>query len=240
MSEAALAIVDTGENEKPDALMQRAKLVAEVCRTAVLRLAIEIDGKKYLPVEAWCTIATAYGCVPSIREVVEEDRGIRAVAELRRMNGSVVAAAEGFCGLDEPRWATQPLFARRAMSQTRAISRVCRTAFAFVVTLMDSNLSTTPYDEITRGDDKRASSQTTVTGTVTSLVAVKAPPERSKGTEVRFGPSKGKFLPDLNSDELQWVLNAARRADGAKDPKWGEKNREWLERVETEAARRNA
>jgi hypothetical protein len=34
------------------------------------------------------------------------------------------------------------------MAQTRAISRVCRSAFAFVVVLIDSDLSTTPAEEI--------------------------------------------------------------------------------------------
>jgi hypothetical protein len=42
----------------------------------------------------------------------------------------------------------RPMYAKRAMAQTRAVSRVCRSAFAFVVVLIDSGLSTTPYEEM--------------------------------------------------------------------------------------------
>lgn len=236
MSEAALALVEQPGEEKPTALMRKATDVAAVCKAVVVSQALEIQGKKYLPVEAWATIAATYGCAPSIREVVEEERGIRAVAELRKHDGTVIATAEGYVGLDEPTWANRALYARRAMAQTRAISRVCRTAFAFVVTLMDAGLQTTPAEEIPRGGAVEGE----VVQAKPSGAPGAAPPERSQATRVRFGKSKGKYLCDIEADDLQWQLNAARKSVEANDPKWGDANRKWLATVEAEAARRGA
>jgi hypothetical protein len=86
--------------------------------------------------------------------------------------GAVLAEAEGFVGEDEAVWfggsaeyydrrsgATKTKiypkredFAIRAMCQTRGISRVCRTVFAHVVILMDSDLCTTPAEEVGGGE----------------------------------------------------------------------------------------
>lgn len=241
MNESALALVDQDGDERPHVLMRRATDVAAVCKAVVTNLATDIQGKRYVPVEGWCTIAAAYGCAPSIREVVEEERGIRATAELKRADGTIVASAEGFCGLDEPMWSNRPLYARRAMAQTRAISRVCRTAFAFVVTLMDAGLSTTPAEEIPMGGE---SGGTIVSGqvTLTPIAGGNSPqraPERTPATRVRFGRSKGKYLCDIEAGDLDWQLKAARKSVEANDPKWHTQNSEWLASIESEVARRN-
>jgi hypothetical protein len=235
MSEAALAVVEQPGDEKPQALIRRATDVAAVCRAAVISQVKDIKGKKYVKVEGWCTIAAAYGCAPSIREVVEEERGIRAVAELKRADGTVVATAEGFCGLDEPEWSTRAMYARRGMAQTRAISRVCRTAFAFVVTLMDAGLETTPAEEIPHNEGSSKAASSAVVD-----VSPGAPAERSQATRVRFGKSKGKHLCDIDDADLKWQLGAARKSVEADDPKWGEANKTWLRTVEAEAARRQS
>lgn len=236
MSEAALALVEQPGEEKPSALMRKASDVASVCKAVVVSQAMEIQGRKYLPVEAWATIAAAYACAPSITEVVEEERGIKAVAELKRADGTVVARAEGYVGLDEPMWANRPLYARRAMAQTRAISRVCRTAFAFVVTLMDAGLETTPAEEIPRGAK-------TVEGEAVASPRPAGPPGaaapvRSQDTKVRFGRTKGKYLCDIPQEDLDWQLAAARKSVEARDPKWHQANEKWLATVEAEVARR--
>jgi hypothetical protein len=62
--------------------------------------------------------------------------------------GVVICEAEGFVGDDERTWAKRDEFAKRAMAQTRAISRACRSAFAFIVTYMDAGLETTPAEEV--------------------------------------------------------------------------------------------
>lgn len=148
-------------------LYRQATDVAGVCKEIVLKTAMEIQGRKYVKVEGWQSIATAHGCTASARDVERVEGGVRAIGEIRRMSdGVVIATAEGFVGEDEPTWfggviqarnggdktlPKRPDYAIRAMCQTRAISRACRTAFAHVVVLMDSNLSTTPAEEVPLG-----------------------------------------------------------------------------------------
>lgn len=157
---------DTQLTAAPQATVQlyrQATDVAGVCRDIVVKTAMSIQGRKYVRVEGWQSIATAHGCVASARDVQKIDGGFRAVGEIRRMSdGALLATAEGFVGEDEPTWfggptssgktlPKRPDYAIRAMAQTRAISRACRTAFAHVVVLMDAGLSTTPAEEVPDG-----------------------------------------------------------------------------------------
>jgi hypothetical protein len=70
-------------------------------------------------------------------------------------DGQTLSTAEGFVGDDEPLWAARPEYARRAMAQTRSISRACRSAFAHVVVMMQAGLETTPAEEM-QGEDQGA------------------------------------------------------------------------------------
>lgn len=122
---------------------------AHLCGEIVKATATKIQGRRYVCAEGWYAVAAAHGCLVSIAKVEAVEGGIRAVAELRRVaDGLTLATAEGFVGDDEPMWAKRPLYARRAMAQTRASSRVCRSAFAHVVVLIDKNLGTTPAEEM--------------------------------------------------------------------------------------------
>lgn len=123
---------------------------AGLCRELVVKTASKIQGKRYVQVEGWQAIANTFGCVASARNVERVEGGFRATGQVVRLSdGTVIAEAEGFVGDDEKTWASRPVFARRAMAQTRAMSRACRSAFAFVVTLMDAGLETTPAEEMT-------------------------------------------------------------------------------------------
>ena len=123
---------------------------AGLCRELVVKTAMKIQGRRYVQVEGWQAIANAFGCVASARNVERVEGGFRATGQVIRVaDGTVLAEAEGFVGDDEKTWASRPVFARRAMAQTRAMSRACRSAFAFVVTLMDAGLETTPAEEMT-------------------------------------------------------------------------------------------
>jgi len=136
---------------------------AHVCRDIVLRKAVNIQGRRYVPVEGWQAIAVAHGCAASARSVERLEDGFRAIGEIRRMaDGVIIAEAEGFVGIDEPVWfggeveaygkvkkyQKRPDYAIRAMAQTRAISRAARSAFAHVVVLIDEGLSTVPAEEV--------------------------------------------------------------------------------------------
>lgn len=146
--------------DNPGTLMNRATDVAGVCGEIVKRTAQQIQGRKYVRVEGWQSIAAAYGCVASSKNVQKVEGGVKATGELHRISdGALIATAEGFVGEDEPTWyggtsqygkvlPKRPDFAIQAMAQTRAISRVCRSAFAFVVVMIDGDLSTTPAEEM--------------------------------------------------------------------------------------------
>ena len=97
-----------------------------------------IQGRRHVLVEGWLTLATMMGCLPM--EVSNErldDGTYIAVVELRRMaDGAVMSRASAECGgPDERTWQSRPPYARRSMASTRATSKACRTAFAWVVAL---------------------------------------------------------------------------------------------------------
>ena len=128
---------------------RQATEIAAICKDIVTKTAQNIQGRKYVRVEGWQSIANAYGCVASAKDVERVETGFRAIGQVRRMDsGIVICEAEGFVGDDERTWSKRDEFAKRAMAQTRAISRACRSAFAFIVTYMDAGLETTPAEEV--------------------------------------------------------------------------------------------
>lgn len=141
---------------------RRSTDAAGLCGEIVKKTAKLIQKRKYVSVEGWQAIAIAHGCAASARDVERIDGGVRAIGEVRRMSdGQVIAVAEGFVGEDEPTWyggrsgdkvlPKRADYAIRAMAQTRAISRACRSAFAHVVVMIDAGLSTTPAEEVPDG-----------------------------------------------------------------------------------------
>ena len=148
MSEA-LATYETKSVSKPTDNYTVATNVAHLCKAIVTATAQNIQGRKYVKVEGWQAIATAHGCCASARDVESVEGGLRCIGEVRRVDtGAVICTAEGFVGDDEQTWAKRPVYARRAMCQTRAISRACRSAFAHVVVMMNAGLETTPAEEV--------------------------------------------------------------------------------------------
>ena len=140
---------------------------AALCKEIVVNTAMDIQGRKYVKVEGWQAIAIAHGCACSAKDVERVEGGVRATGEVRRMSdGALIATAEGFVGEDEAVWfggtvtdkwgktkthAKRPDYGIRAMAQTRAISRACRSAFAHVVVMMNAGLQTTPAEEVPVG-----------------------------------------------------------------------------------------
>ena len=182
---------------------------AGLCRELVVKTAMKIQGRRYVQVEGWQAIANAFGCVASARNVERVEGGFRATGQVVRVSdGTVLAEAEGFVGDDEKTWASRPVFARRAMAQTRAISRACRSAFAFVVTLMDAGLETTPAEEMTHVID--ASPQPAAAKRPAKPKAITSPQDTPEG-KARIAVSKATTLDDL--DKIRRLLDQ-RAADG--------------------------
>ncbi len=271
MSNNALAVVDgevvsnsaaivASKDENAGYLMRRATDVAGVCREIVLKTAVQIQGRKFVRAEGWTSIAVAYGCIASARDVEKVAGGMRAIGELRRMSdGKVLATAEGFVGDDESTWAGRPEYARRAMAQTRSISRVCRSAFSFVVTLIDSDLSTTPAEEVPEGGFHDASRAMPAPAGVDKLREqvtqrpAASPPKASRlpivdapsgearthdgSTTFAFGKSKGIAIEAMDENSLSFYAGAFRRDLESTDPakvKWADKTRQQLAAVESE------
>jgi hypothetical protein len=173
--------------------------------------------------------------VASARDVERLEDGYRCIGEVKRMdNGQVISQAEGFLGDDEAMWASRPTYAKRAMVQTRAISRACRSAFAHIVVLIDSKLSTTPAEEIPIGGfedintnkyaeaPKRVTLDTVKADFISKAdladitnklngVVVKSNGGEPRDMELKFGKHKGSTLREIAAfgnkglDYLEWL-----------------------------------
>jgi len=216
MSENQLAVTNTGVAQH----IRQATDVAGACAKIVKETAQRIGNKDYVRVEGWQSIAVAHGCVASARDVERVDGGWRCIGEVRRMdNGQVIATAEGFLGDDEDMWAKRPTYARRAMCQTRAISRACRSAFAHVVVLIDRNLSTTPAEEVPMGgfeDSKHLNTDKYEEPTkeeVKEITAQLVSEKVTKDSEIKdmvvgFGKYKGQTVRQIarSSEGFSWLM----------------------------------
>lgn len=176
---------------------------AGLCRELVVKTASKIQGKRYVQVEGWQAIANTFGCVASAKNVERVEGGFRATGQVIRLSdGTVIAEAEGFVGDDEKTWASRPVFARRAMAQTRAMSRACRSAFAFVVTLMDAGLETTPAEEMTHIESEPVTVRPKFDEAKPSVVRMKSEPAAATEDPVgkaRLAVSKAATLDALDT-----------------------------------------
>jgi len=172
---------------------------AGLCRELVVKTASKIQGKRYVQVEGWQAIANTFGCVASARNVERVEGGFRATGQVIRLSdGTVIAEAEGFVGDDEKTWASRPVFARRAMAQTRAMSRACRSAFAFVVTLMDAGLETTPAEEMTHVEAEPVVIRPKLEGKVTLKASPTSPADDPVG-KARLAVSQAATIDALDT-----------------------------------------
>lgn len=214
-----------------------------------------IGDRKFPKVESWMAIANCYGLVAGARDVERVPGGIRAVGEVRRLkDGVVLGQAEGFVGEDEPVWfggtdakgkthQRRAEYAIRAMAQTRAISRACRSVLAFVIPIIDAGLSTTPAEEVPEGGFEAP-----VANPSPPRQAARPPPaealsqpapSRPVGLRAAFGRWSGKTPAELDDSGLAWYTARAREslADPAKE-RFHAKEQAWLAALETEAAAR--
>jgi hypothetical protein len=163
---------------------------AQLCKEIVVATSSTIQNKRYVAVEGWQAIARAHGCAAGATDVARVEGGVRATGEVRDLlSGQLIATAEGFVGEDEAVWFGGTVtdkwgktkthekradYAIRAMAQTRAMSRACRSAFAHVVVMMNAGLQTTPAEEVPfEGFDRG-------TGEIVETTATQEPATREK------------------------------------------------------------
>jgi len=155
MSEA-LAIVERTETAldrpHPREVIRQATEEANVLAEVIdgQKLFTNIQGRRYVRVEGWTTLATLRGCLP--REVavheMPEGRYIAEVELVRMSDGMVLTRASAECGGDGDNiWKGRPANARRSMAITRATGKACRIAFAWVLSLA-GRYETTPAEEM--------------------------------------------------------------------------------------------
>lgn len=211
------AIIDTTSQQSPQQVMTLVSKVAAATKALVGASVINLQGKKYIRVEGWQAIAAAHGCTVTADSVSMDDKGnVTSVAYVRRLrDGAQLGQAEGYVGMDEV-WGKRPTYARRAMAQTRAISRACRNAFAHVVVAMNSEHSTgfetTPAEEVPDGGFQKEAKVASATGEVKTkkpewstdqkLEAGRIRSECAafKGGEERFGALWKKMAYDAPTD----------------------------------------
>lgn len=131
---------------------EMAKALASVIESQTLY--VPIQGKKYVRVEGWTTLAGMLGVTPVEKEVSYFDRNgfqvFVATVEMINADGRVIARASAECGSygDGP-WIERADYAKRSMAVTRATSKACRLAFSWVMTL--AGYEATPAEEVPDG-----------------------------------------------------------------------------------------
>lgn len=153
----------------PIKLYSLGQQVADVCKDIVLKSSCDIQGKRYVKVEGWQAIAATFGTTPEVVEggVTFHEDGVMAEVVLKRdSDQTIISRAYGFVGYKEDPEAEK--YAIIGKAQTRAVARVCRHKFSFVVVLIDPYLETTPADEVPRdgfkNKPKRSGVKTNLTG----------------------------------------------------------------------------
>jgi len=145
---AGTVSLGTLQATNPKALVEGAAAIAGVLAEVIRsqKLSVAIQGKQYVRVEGWTTLAVMLGVVAREVETHEEFGVYTAIVELVRMSdGAVISRASAECGEESP-WCDRPRFARRSMAQTRSVGKACRLAFSWIMAL--SGYETCPAEEM--------------------------------------------------------------------------------------------
>jgi len=205
---------------------------------AAKKLFSTINGRQYVRVEGWTTLATMMGCLPREVAVTRDEKGTyTATVELVRMgDGAVLTRASAECGMDEPTWAKRADYARRSMAVTRATSKACRIAFSWVMVL--AGYEATPQEEIPEQERGGTSTASTKGDAATAVTSAPTAPQRITEDDVfptrdTPWPGEGKLK---GKTVREWAINQLRAAESgeAKIPD------EWLAIVKLELKARAA
>lgn len=151
--ETAVVVAETTEVAPVDpqamvaAATNQAKVLANVISSQ--GLFSNIQGRKYVRVEGWTTLARMNGVIAQEVENIErEDGSFAAIVHLVRVEDQkVVGRASAECGgPGEPMWQKRPPYARRSMAATRATGKACRLAYSWIMAL--SGFEATPFEEM--------------------------------------------------------------------------------------------
>ena len=145
------------ESQNPREVVRDASEKSKVLKNIVDQSGLSHNfggAKNHLDFEAWCTVARFYGSAPEVissRPIFRDDKlfGYESRACLKDLKTGVqYACVESMTAVDEMNWKDKPEYAIRSMSETRAMSKACRTAYSFVAVL--AGYSPTPAEEMAR------------------------------------------------------------------------------------------
>lgn len=166
-NEKALSIVNSNEIEKTksDILIESASQMATRLKSIIDKqeLFVTIRDRKHVKVEGWTALAALNGCIASEEKPADEilDGVFLGHAVLtRQSDGAVLGRASAECGSPDevdkdgaPIWAERARFQRRSMATTRAIGKVCRLAFSWIMVL--AGYDATPAEEMSSEEKAR-------------------------------------------------------------------------------------
>jgi hypothetical protein len=149
-AQAGIVELGTLHASSPAALIQSASEMARELAAVIntQKLYTVIQGKKFVGVEGWTTLAIMLGVTAREVQTTETVEGVyTSIVELVRMSdGACISRASAECG-DEKPWNTRAKYARRSMAQTRATGKACRLAFSWIMSL--AGYEVTPAEEMT-------------------------------------------------------------------------------------------
>jgi hypothetical protein len=190
VSHAPLVRLGTLQAHTPDDLVKGATEIANTLALLIRqkKLASQIQGREYVRVEGWTVLGALLGVIAREESVQEREDGsyLATVALVRMADNVVVSRASAECGMDEPRWAEGPKYARRSMALTRATGKASRLAFSWIMSM--AGFEPTPLEEV-----KDLLKETPADPTV-----------------VPAGKHKGKKWVEVSDDYLGWAANADR------------------------------
>ena len=201
----------TLQASSPAALVSGAAEMAHELATVIdkQKLFTVIQGKKFVGVEGWTTLAVMLGCVAREVSTTETDGIYVAVVELVRMNdGACISRASAECGEEKP-WNTRAKYARRSMAQTRATGKACRLAFSWIMSL--AGYEPTPAEEMIPIVESVAGQEPVVT-----VPAPVSEPTRITASQHKLLEAQIRDY-GLNSDRVQAWLNSAWKVESFSD-----------------------
>ena len=179
-----------------------------------------IQGKRFVKVEGWVTLATLRGCLPREVEVQElpEGRYVAIVELVRMSDGAVLTRASAECGgAGDTIWMSRPSNARRSMAITRATGKAARVAFSWVMAL--AGFEVTPAEEMDHvGSHSQEERDPTSRG---QQAATSRPPARGvspapEGVPVWRGKLVNMETKDGKTNGKPWTLFTFTGSDGQK------------------------
>jgi hypothetical protein len=135
---------------EPEEVIARAVKVADALKAVIQAkgLVKKIQGREFIEVAGWQTLATLCGVTTFCEWTKEVEGGWEARVVVRR-NGFDIGAAEAECTRSEKTWASRDGYALRSMCQTRATSKALRSVLGFLAVL--AGYEDTPASEVPDG-----------------------------------------------------------------------------------------